>query len=326
MSTSPLGGGRRMPCVLCDEADFRLLAIRDRRGHFLRTVICRHCGLVRHWHVPTEEELDAFYAGRYREEYHGEYLPSARRVYRAWRNGQRLVRLLRPHIGHCRSVFEIGAGIGCTVKAFEMSGWDASGLEPHRGFSRYAREVVRADVACESLWRHHSGPIYDLLLLVHVIEHLRQPIDALARIRSWCRPGGLLYVECPNLAAPFAAPGKWFHYAHIYNFTPKTLTAAAARAGWAVVRWLSRPRDPVLALLLTPGRTEQEDLSNHCDQIVSLLRSQTWFGYHVRFDYIRRRAEKLSQYVWEYLTAPYHVRCLQARWATKKPRPLRRAG
>ena len=95
-------------CDLCNGTRFELISKRDRRGKPLDTGMCCDCGLVAHWNIPTDDELNAFYATRYRREYHGETTPSARRVMRAWRNGLRIYRLLKPWLNPEDEVFEIG--------------------------------------------------------------------------------------------------------------------------------------------------------------------------------------------------------------------------
>jgi len=248
--------------------------------------------------------VDAFYARRYRQLYHGEEVPSARRVYRAWRNGQRLVQLLRPYLRETDHVLEVGAGIGCTVRAFERAGFLAAGIEPHEGFSQYARQHLGVQVVTENLYQYTPASTWDVILLVHVIEHLRDPVVALQRLASWTGHKGRLYVECPNLAAPFAAPGKWFHLAHIYNFIPVTLAGIAARAGWRVERWLSGPRDNNLAVLLTAdSKAQVPDYSHGYQEVVAALRRYSWWTYHLRASYLRQRMRKLAGYVWEYLVA-----------------------
>ena len=85
-------------------------------------MVCTTCGLIAHANIPSEEELQAFYATDYRQDYHGEITPSNRRVMRAWKNGQRIERRLSAWTKPGHRVFEIGAGIGCTVKAFQRTG------------------------------------------------------------------------------------------------------------------------------------------------------------------------------------------------------------
>jgi 2-polyprenyl-3-methyl-5-hydroxy-6-metoxy-1,4-benzoquinol methylase len=136
--------------------------------------------------------LDAYYSAQYRRDYHGEVSPSAHRVMRAWHCARWLIRLLRPYLPPSGRVCEIGAGIGCTVKALEWAGYQASGIEPGLGFHRFAQHSLRADVTRRSLAQLPPVPCYDLVLLVHVIEHFNSPRRALQQIRQLLRPGGHL--------------------------------------------------------------------------------------------------------------------------------------
>ncbi len=93
-------------CDLCDGTEFELIARHDRRGKELLTGVCKQCGLVSHWNIPSEVNLQDFYATRYRREYHGELTPSARRVMRAWRNAKRIQSQLEPSLKPGSDIFD----------------------------------------------------------------------------------------------------------------------------------------------------------------------------------------------------------------------------
>ena len=86
-------------CDLCGADQFETVGKLDRKGKPLETVVCTTCGLVAHGQIPTEAELEAFYATDYRKDYHGEISPSSRRVMRAWKNGMRIERRLSAQSG-----------------------------------------------------------------------------------------------------------------------------------------------------------------------------------------------------------------------------------
>lgn len=303
-------------CDLCDGTDFENIADRDRRGRPLPTCLCLRCGLVCHARIPTDTELDRYYAHEYRRDYHGEFTPSDRRVWRAWRNGQRLLAQLSPWIERGEQVCEIGAGIGCTVKAFELAGYRTRGIEPGAGFQQFARNCLRADVTCRRLFDLPPTPQYDAVLLVHVIEHFRSPRQALEHIHRMLRPGGRLYVECPNLAAPFARRSRLFHYAHIHNFTPTTLAMLAQRCGFHVERQFSSPRDPNLQLLLTQVDLPRLRIDpDSVAQTRAALHRAGSLAYHLRWNYLWPRVRKLAAYLREHWTARHEVRQLLARCA-----------
>ena len=266
-----------------------------------------------HDSIPTEADLISYYASQYRLDYHNESTPSPRRVMRAWRQGRRLLRLLSPFIEPGSTVVEIGAGIGCTVKAFELAGHAARGYEPGGGFQSYSQDKLHAKVERTSLAQVPTSPTADLALLVHVIEHLRDPLSALEKIRELIGDDGLLYVECPNLSAPFARPGKRFHRAHIFNFSGASLEAFAHRAGLETVRRFGSDRHPNLAFLFRPGeKADAIDASNYAQTMRALERYNA-LTYHLRPWYLSARAIKVSRYLFEHISAPIVVGRLEKR-------------
>ncbi|MEX2188449.1 MAG: class I SAM-dependent methyltransferase [Pirellulales bacterium] len=301
-------------CDLCDGSQFELVAQLDRRGRPLDTVVCTTCGLVAHANIPSDAQLDRYYAEEYRHDYHGEFAPSDRRVLRAWKNGRRLFEQLTPYVDGGDRVFEIGAGIGCNVKAFELAGFDASGIEPGVGFQQYAQTKLLARVENARLFDLPATHEHDLVLLIHVIEHFNSPRKALEHIHGLLRPGGRLYVECPNLAAPFARRSRLFHFAHIHNFTPATLSMMALRCGFRVERQFSTRDDPNLQMLLIRADAPRRVIdSTSYDQTLLALRRYDNFTYHVRWNYVWPRLRKLAGYAAEHLTATRAVRNLLQR-------------
>ena len=128
---------RHAPCDLCERTHFDLVSSHDRRGRELATVVCRTCGLISHERIPSDDELADYYRQQYRADYHGEFTPSAYRVVREWNRGRELLRLLGPFLQPRATVFEVGSGIGCTVKNFECAGYDALGVEPGTAFAHF---------------------------------------------------------------------------------------------------------------------------------------------------------------------------------------------
>ncbi len=322
MSEPPLQTGvtHAAPCDLCGGTEFTIVSERDRHGQPLTTGLCRGCGLVMHLPVPSEAEVAEYYASRYRRDYHGERVPSPRRVMRAWRNGERIYAQLQPHLKAGMSVFEVGAGLGCTVKVFETHGHPARGIEPNTDFNRYSREQIRARVENTNLYELADAGSPDLILLIHVIEHFVSPRKALEHIHGLLAQDGLFYVECPNLSGPFATFERMFHYAHIYNFTHRTLTALAESCGFRLVHAFSREDEPDIQLLFrrVSGDASREGidaLAGHADEVMRAMHRYNTLSYHLRPAYLSRRLRKLASYASEAVLARRFVRRLTERLA-----------
>mgnify|MGYP003630206252 CR=1 FL=1 len=295
-------------CDLCAGTEFETIGDRDRHGAPLESVICKTCGLVAHGKIPTDEELAHYYATEYRQSYHGEITPSDRRVMRAWNNGERIFSQLQPVIKPNAEVFEVGAGIGCTVKVFELNGHASTGIEPGEGFQKYSQKCLQTKVVRGDLFEQPRDHSRELILLVHVIEHFNSPRRALEYIRGMLADTGQIYIECPNIVAPFARRSKMFHYAHIHNFTPSSLKMLAESCGFQLEQQFGSPENPNLQMLFSCSETKAPkiDATNY-QQTMKLINGSTSLSYHMRRYYFTARFTKVASYLKEHLTAKQFV-------------------
>lgn len=96
-------------------------------------------------------------------------------------------------------------------------------------------------------------PGVDAVHLNHTLEHLRDPLVALARLRAALRPGGSIWVEVPNeldalfervrwvllrRLTPSPSPGN----PHLFFFTPRALRHLLVRAGFHAVEVVTERR------------------------------------------------------------------------------------
>ena len=295
-------------CDLCDGTDFETIGNKDRHGQPLETAICTTCGLVRHAQVPTELELQQFYSTTYRADYNGESTPGPRRIMRAWNNGLRICSQVAPLLENNSRVLEVGAGIGCTVKVFERAGFSAEGIDPGGEFLKFSRDKLNANVQTKNLYAVPKQQEYDAVLLVHVIEHLRSPRESFEHIAGLIKPGGMFYVECPNLQAPFARRSKLFHSAHIHNFVPSTLQMLGESCGFRLRKRFGYDQDPNLQMLFQHLGEKQLkiDPENYQRTLQDLNRSNP-LPYHARWRYVTDRATKVTSYLNEHLMAKSFV-------------------
>ena len=303
-------------CDLCGGSNFEMISKHDRHNKPLTTGLCQGCGLVMHLPMPSESEISAYYANDYRRDYHGECKPSPRRIMRAWNNGQRILNQVKSHVPEKAKVFEVGAGIGCTVKSFEEAGFQASGIEPNTDFNSYTRGVLHADVENINLYDLEADHSRDVILLIHVIEHFVSPKRALTHMRGLLKDDALLYIECPNIGAPFATFGRLFHFAHTYNFTHNTLINIAKAAGFEVVQTFTDTANPDIQILFKKVDIP-ESLTFDTDEAKrshDAIFRYNWLTYNIRADYLLRRASKLSSYAKEYMQANSFVKELEGRF------------
>jgi len=299
-------------CDLCGGDRFAPVAHLDRRGKPLDTVVCTRCGLVSQARIPSDDELRGFFEVEHHRAHHGELTPSARRVMRAWRKGELIKRRLTPFIRRSDRVIEIGAGIGCTVKILELAGYETSGVDPNESLCSYAVTRLHAKMRQGSLLDLPADTKYDVALLVQAIEHVRSPRQALEHVHRILRPGGRVYVECHNAAAPFTAVRRLSHFGHVYNFTPATLDMLARLSGFEAVTQFATPDDPELRLLLVKSEPRECTIDpDSYRQTIAALARRDPLAHYLRYDYLRTQLAALARYASELMFSRLYVRrCL----------------
>ena len=220
-------------CIVCANDNRRVIATLGRGLKPLTTAMCPSCGLVSHHPLPNPDEVAAFYASKYRVDYKGGWEPKRKHALRAIRGAAARARRLAPLIPSGAHVLDIGASSGEFTYAMMRLGYRAFGVEPNHGYAAFARRTYGVDVARAPIEDAVFGAgAFSLVTLNHVLEHLTDPIGVLAKINLWLEPGGFLFLEVPNLEGVRKQVINTFHFAHIWNFAPATLTALARRGGF----------------------------------------------------------------------------------------------
>ena len=219
-----------VPCNLCGAREYDVVGTRDRDGEPLRTVLCRHCGLVWTNPRPPVAEMDRYYATEYRADYKGDFVPPRRKILRGLLGAQDRLRALRALVGP--RVLDVGCGAGEFVYLLRWQGIDAAGLEPGEAYAEFARRVLGVPVQTATVDTAVVEPgSCDLVTMFHALEHVPDPRRVLATVCGWLKPQGRLVVEVPNVASTVQSPAHRFHYAHLYHFTAATLGALGEAVG-----------------------------------------------------------------------------------------------
>ncbi len=96
-------------------------------------------------------------------------------------------------------LLDVGFGNGGFLKLATEMGWNAEGID----FDPKAVETARArglNVRCASAADLSAqNEQFDIITLSHVLEHVHDPITLLKELYRLLKPGGLLWLETPNL-------------------------------------------------------------------------------------------------------------------------------
>lgn len=104
-----------------------------------------------------------------------------------------------------------------------------------------------------------KGRSYDLIYMQHVIEHIKNPIIALEKLKNNLNDGGKVILSCPN---KWAYPTKlisWiqkerFCYdpTHYHEFSPRSLTKTVTDAGYKPIKLLTKALPIPLLYRISP--------------------------------------------------------------------------
>jgi len=236
-------------CPLCGHDRSTLF---DRRIHFGRLVtnrLCARCRLVFETPRMTADEARAHYAAEYRKTIQGSEGPIAKDLDFQARRARLLVGFLKGKAEGSATHLDIGCSAGILLQHVrEAFGTQATGVEPGDAYRRYAEEQgleVRASLDEVEA----GGRRFDLVSMIHVLEHLPDPVGYLAGLRERVlAPEGRLLVEVPNVYIHLS-----FEYEHLYSFSRRTLTETLRKAGFRVeaVRIQGRPISQTFPFYIT---------------------------------------------------------------------------
>jgi 2-polyprenyl-3-methyl-5-hydroxy-6-metoxy-1,4-benzoquinol methylase len=229
-------------CDLCGSGQHQVFSTKGRGGSKLTTVICNECGMVYTNPRPTERENSEFYHKNYWGAYKNQSMPDERFFQRRLPKIRPMLTQLRPYLKPGVRVLEIGCSVGAllwSMKEVVGSTGQFTGIEPHGGHAQFAREKKGLDVhngLLEEVSHKLKPGSFDLVVMNHVLEHTVSPTATLLTIKKLLKPHGLYVVEVPNAEAPGSRLSHFFHVAHHYCFSPRTLQRLAQKTGFKVKR------------------------------------------------------------------------------------------
>jgi SAM-dependent methyltransferase len=141
------------------------------------------------------------------------------------------------------SLLDVGCGRGGFLRRLRRAGWtgEIRGLEPDPTMAEFTRRELGVPVEIGTLDDVELEPGgQGTVVMRHVIEHVRDPRETLARIGAAIARGGTLYVATPDARALAASVFRryWHGYdppRHLFAFTSTGLRKLLDSSGFEVV-------------------------------------------------------------------------------------------
>lgn len=233
-----------VPCNFCGVDDAKVL-FKAGEAQASQIVQCNRCGLM--YASPRAVVPDHVSIETYDPDYTIQVTRTQGRLrfekeqlqIRDYKRTRAQLATLHPGRG---KLLEVGCGLGVLLDEFRKDGWEVLGVEPNRGYC----QIIEKDLGIRAMPTTLEAAALpdasvDVVVMLHVIEHVPDPLGTLQEIFRVLKPGGHLVMETPRYDTmmfrllgkrerSLACPG------HIYFFTTETLKHAYERAGFRTVR------------------------------------------------------------------------------------------
>jgi len=245
-------------CPVCGSAGRRRVLHPQRfasQGHGgingYDVVVCRQCGASFAEGIPSQEELDRYYAAQSKYTY--DHAGGAESPY-DFKRFEAIADQVIPFLPSREvRILDVGSATGGLLSVFKQRGFgNVLGIDPSLACVQAAQRLHGVEVRTANLtqlagWQES----FDVILLVGVLEHLRDVQPAVRTVAGRLKAGGLLYCAQPDVAA-FAdcvnAPYQQFSVEHVNFFSEISLNRLMAVCGlesrqtW---RWMMEWREGV---------------------------------------------------------------------------------
>jgi 2-polyprenyl-3-methyl-5-hydroxy-6-metoxy-1,4-benzoquinol methylase len=199
ISSSPMNLQEK--CPVCASSNSKYL-FQIQQGQLIE---CDNCHLVYYTPQPSPQELENFYNSEdYRNEFSESLMSGTEFASNRYLQFEKALKKYTPKVltQSSRKLLDIGCGTGDFLKVAQQHSWQVAGTEISSLASAKANKllgqscVIPGDILSLDL----PSDYYDVVTLYHVIEHLLQPNDLIQKVYKVLKPGGIFFLETPNIA------------------------------------------------------------------------------------------------------------------------------
>jgi len=233
-----------MKCLLCDKEVKTIIAKKLRGGEERNVYYCEMCGLGILDNEETESGLKDFYSEAYRKK----HTPSIKKdsspedlfnVYSKFQSER--INLIKGYLDKKSKLLEIGCSAGMFLFHVRDYVAEVFGIDYDLKSAEFASKICECKVFTDNIEKTDLNEgTFDVICLFQILEHIKNPIEFIKKIKKYLKPNGVLYIEVPNLhdALIFAydLPNHYdnfyFHPAHLWYFTDKSLEILMEKLGF----------------------------------------------------------------------------------------------
>ena len=235
-----------LPCLCRSFPDNRsaevaldtLIASCDRYGIPLRTVLCNQCGLLRSDPYLDDPTLAHFYTHDYRDLYAPDEFADPNVLFTQQHEiGNIVLSRALPFLAIPGAhVIEVGCGAGGILSRFQEIGAIVQGCDlDERYLSLGARQLGEKILFHGEIAELPDSSPGDMVILRHVLEHFRNPVEQLFKVKHRLSPRGLIYLEVPGIFSirdTYGSIEPFLQNAHAWHWCVSSLDRLMSHVGF----------------------------------------------------------------------------------------------
>lgn len=139
-----------------------------------------------------------------------------------WIFGDILKKLISASRG--KRLLEVGVGGGELIAAALELGCEAEGVEIIKKQAEYIQALLGVEIHCTDFLKFETSEKFDMITMGDVIEHIMDPVAAIAKANRLLKENGVLWISTPNFESGFSRVMKfkdpmWDEPYHISYFS-----------------------------------------------------------------------------------------------------------
>lgn len=186
-------------CQNCGKEQNKLLESKDFNRKISDIIFpyfhCQSCGMISLDPIP--DDLGSYYENSYYGPVpkSAEDLLAAAKVYEKYK-----IDIVKQYCPDIETVLEIGPSMGGFALLCKDAGLKVRAIEMDSECSRFLNEVaeIPTNNSNDEIAALKDEPETDLLVMWHVVEHLRKPFELLRESYKKVKPGGFILIAAPN--------------------------------------------------------------------------------------------------------------------------------
>ena len=217
-------------CGVCDKRSFyKKVSIKDPldESAVYDLMLCLGCKTVSTDPVP--KDLDRYYKDNYDSYQKKKSFFSSIYAFSQRFNNYYKTRILKKI--NARSVLDYGCGSGAFLRYTCERGYETSGYEPINKTN---------DVRISSSMGSFKNKVFDCITLWHVLEHTKNPVGVMNKLKGKLKNNGTMLVALPNYDSydNIYYKNMWAGYdvpRHLYHFNKESFVFLSQKVGLRVV-------------------------------------------------------------------------------------------